>query len=281
MQRPHRMLRALAVLAGLLAATAPTAPAAAEHPELAPTPFATSVLGEDGCTVFTTAGEASWPAVHPPETDHVAVTGSAAIAVPGAGVEPVPCLPVVPFDRQIEFTGYVEDRAVDAHVVPLPADSWSFEYAFELEAPDGAAIDFMTVSVCQERRDDGSSWSGRCGETVRVEPGGGDAATEHCTFSAAVVNAWSTGYTMTVTINAIEPISDWYAIITLPDGQVLVQVWNTDATQSGSQIVFRPAPWNGEIPAGGSAGFGFVVSGSYEPPPHIEVWADGIACSRV
>ncbi|WP_026929708.1 cellulose binding domain-containing protein [Glycomyces tenuis] len=273
----HGLARtALAVLAGLLLAGALAAPAAAEHPEQAPTPFYNSALGDDGCSLFETTGAASWPAVHPPETPRVVISGMAAVTGSQTGEI---CLPVVPPDRRIEFTGHVNDWPAVEHVVPLPYDSPGFEYEFALEAPGGSEIEYVTMRICKERLPDGSDWTGRCGENVLTEQGGG--ASDHCQFAVMITNAWGSGYTAQVTITAIEPISDWHAIIAFPGDQSLRQMWNANASQSGSDLTVTPAPWNQQIPSGGSVTFGFVVSGPSQPPPQIAVWADGHRCAQV
>lgn len=277
MKRLHGLARAaLTILGGLLLIGAFAAPAAAEHPEQAPTPFYNSVQGEDGCTLFETRGMASWPAVHPPETSHVAVSG---VAMIGSDMDGRPCLPVVPFDRQLEFTGHVNDWPAVEHIVPMPLDSPSFAYEFALEAPGGSEIEYVTMQICQERRADGSDWTGRCGEKVLIEQGG--AASDHCRFAATVTGDWGIGYAVEVTITAIEPISDWHAIVTLPEDQSLSQIWNANASQSGSDLTVTPARWNRQIPSGGSVTFGFVVSGTHQWMPDIEVWADGHQCAQL
>ncbi|HEU5128983.1 MAG TPA: hypothetical protein VFU12_13415 [Glycomyces sp.] len=164
---PHLARAALAVLGGLLLAGALAAPASADEPQSAPAPFYNSATGEDGCTLFATAGEADWPDFYP-VPNAVAITGKASVgpdAPPGH-----PCLPVVPADRQIEFTGHVNDWAAVEHIVPMPASVSESEYAFDLEAPDGAAIEYITMRICREPGI-GGDWPGRCGETVLIEPG--------------------------------------------------------------------------------------------------------------
>lgn len=166
--RLARLARAaLAVLGGLLLAGALAAPASADEPQSAPAPFYNSATGEDGCTLFATAGEADWPDFYP-VPNAVAITGKASVgpdAPPGH-----PCLPVVPADRQIEFTGHVNDWAAVEHIVPMPASVSESEYAFDLEAPDGAAIEYITMRICREPGI-GGDWPGRCGETVLIEHG--------------------------------------------------------------------------------------------------------------
>lgn len=269
---------ALAVLAGLLLAGALAAPAAADDFYYAPTPFYNSVVGDDSCSLFETTGMASWPAVPPPGASHVGISGKAAVTDAQTGEL---CLPVIPPDRQIEFTGHVNDWPAVEHIVPLPFDSPDFEYEFDLAAPGGSEIEYVTMRICKERLPDGSDWSGRCGENVLIERGGAVEEEPYCEFSVAITSDWGSGYMVLVTITAVEPISDWHAIITFPGGQTLGQIWNADVSQSGSSFTVTPSSWNGQIPSGGSVQFGFIVAGSSQTLPEIEVWADGRSCAEV
>ncbi|WP_100443993.1 cellulose binding domain-containing protein [Glycomyces xiaoerkulensis] len=157
-----------ALAAGLLLAATAASPAGAEHPEPPPRSFEADDLGEDGCTLFQTTGEARWVSTHPAEEDYrVAVSGEALVLMtPGA---PGYCLPVIPADRHIEFTAYVGESAVAGHIEPFGADGSSHDYRFDLTSPTATGpIDRVAVAVCQERRSDGSTWSDRCGDEFTV-----------------------------------------------------------------------------------------------------------------
>lgn len=159
----------LAFAAGLLLAVTAAAPVAAEHPEPPPRPFHAEDLGEDACTLFETDGEARWTATHPGEDHRLVISGEARVVqTPGA---PGYCQPVIPADRQVEFTAYAGDTAIAEHIEPIGEADAPSPYQFDFTGP--TAVDRLTVAVCQQRRDDGTTWEGRCGDEVTVLPGGG------------------------------------------------------------------------------------------------------------
>lgn len=164
---PDLLRTGAAAAAGLLLAVIANGTAAAEDPEPPPVPFSASDMGEDGCTVFETSGEARWSTADFGPTGHrIDVSGASfALATPGA---PGYCLPVIPADRQVEFTAFADGAVVDEHVEPIDRAASSSEYRFALTTP--MAVDRVTVAVCQERRADGSTWADRCGGTVTVQP---------------------------------------------------------------------------------------------------------------
>jgi hypothetical protein len=266
-------------LGGLLLAGALAAPAAAEAPQSAPTPFYNSVEAEDGCTLFETAGETDWAEFSPPESKPVTITGKLSI---GSGAPPGrPCLPVVPADRQIEFTGHVNDWPAVEHIVPMPTHVREGEYEFDLEAPGGAEIEYITVRICRELRADGSDWSARCGGSTLIERGATAEEAPYCEFEFTILDDWHSGYTGQGSVTAVQPVGDWNAVIAFPGGQILTQLWNAEVEQSGSGFTVTPASWNGRIPSGTTTRFGFVVAGESQPPPEVEIRADGHECAAV
>nr|AXY87149.1 NanoLuc luciferase CBM [Synthetic phage] len=73
------------------------------------------------------------------------------------------------------------------------------------------------------------------------------------------VNQWNTGFTANVTVKntSSAPVDGWTLTFSFPSGQQVTQAWSSTVTQSGSAVTVRNAPWNGSIPAGGTAQFGF------------------------
>ncbi|THV27098.1 cellulose binding domain-containing protein [Glycomyces paridis] len=280
MRRLSHLLRiGLAATAGLLVAVGATGTAAADHPDPPPIPFTAFDLGEDGCTYFGTNGQALWAATHQGIEDYrVAITGHTSIAVPGADpAEPMPCLPVVPADRQVEFTLFDDGVQVGEHIVPIDMGDPSAEFAFEFTT-EGAA-ERLDVAVCQERRADGSTWSGRCGDTTTIYSDG--AQPPYCEFTFAITNAWTNGFTGQVGITAlVEPLTTWHVVITFPGGQQIQSLWNARWSQLGDVVEAANPEWGAPIPVGGTAWMGFVATGSASPPPLVEVYGNGRPCDR-
>ncbi|MEV3935879.1 hypothetical protein AB0K52_07865 [Glycomyces sp. NPDC049804] len=131
---------ALVVLTAVLAVFAAAAPASAG----APIGFATEALGEDYCTLYSTAGEAEWAEIGVEPT--VNVTGKAWTSFHRDGRI---CLGVEPHDRHLEVVAYDKDAPVDVEYVPMPERDNGIEYAFALTADETASIDYLTVAVCR------------------------------------------------------------------------------------------------------------------------------------
>jgi len=73
------------------------------------------------------------------------------------------------------------------------------------------------------------------------------------------VNQWNTGFTANVTIRntSTSPVDGWTLRWTFPSGQQVTQAWSSTVSQSGSTVTATNAPWNNQIPAGGSVQIGF------------------------
>jgi alpha-L-fucosidase 2 len=88
----------------------------------------------------------------------------------------------------------------------------------------------------------------------------------------AVSSSWPGGFQAEVTVTAgSSPIRGWTVSWTFPNGQVVNQIWGGTHTQSGANVTVTNAAYNGALPAGGSATFGFIasVSGANNPPTNI------------
>jgi len=82
--------------------------------------------------------------------------------------------------------------------------------------------------------------------------------TKTCSAVFTVTNAWNSGFIGSVRVSAgSAAISRWTVGLTLPSGTTITNLWN--ASLSGSSVT--SASWNGSVPAGGSADFGFQGSG--------------------
>ena len=101
-----------------------------------------------------------------------------------------------------------------------------------------------------------------------------------CQVSYAV-NQWNTGFTANVTVKntSSSALNGWTLTFAFPSGQSVTQSWSSVTTQSGSAVTVKNASWNGSIPAGGNAQFGFNGShnGTNAAPSSFRL--NGTACS--
>lgn len=87
---------------------------------------------------------------------------------------------------------------------------------------------------------------------------------DRCTATFRVVSQWQGGYQgeMSVRNDTTATTSAWTATFSLGTGQVIAQSWNATVSQSGTTVTAQNVDWNGALSPGGSASFGFLVSGN-------------------
>ncbi|GAA3175031.1 hypothetical protein GCM10010451_24840 [Streptomyces virens] len=100
--------------------------------------------------------------------------------------------------------------------------------------------------------------------------GGPGTPGDGCTASYRTVNSWSGGLQGEVTVrnDGTGALDGWSVGMTLAAGQSLGSVWNGVATGTGQTVTVRNASWNGAVPPGASASFGFTVTGGSPTAPH-------------
>src|SRR5205814_7766488 len=85
------------------------------------------------------------------------------------------------------------------------------------------------------------------------------------TATVVKTSSWDTGFEGKVTItNGGPAISSWTVAFDLAGGTISSS-WDSVRTDSGTHHSFANAGWNGSIPSGGTASFGFVATGSGTP----------------
>jgi Cellulose binding domain/GDSL-like Lipase/Acylhydrolase family len=86
----------------------------------------------------------------------------------------------------------------------------------------------------------------------------------NCTATYRVASQWNGGFQGEVSVrnNASTPTTNWTATLTFGSGQQINQAWNATAVQSGATVTARNLGWNGNLPPGGSATFGFTATGT-------------------
>ncbi|ROO58926.1 poly(3-hydroxybutyrate) depolymerase [Micromonospora sp. Llam0] len=92
-------------------------------------------------------------------------------------------------------------------------------------------------------------------------------ATGACTATYQTIGSWPGGFQGEVTVRAgSSAINGWTTRWTLAGGQGISQSWNGALSVSGSTVTVRNVDYNGSLPAGGTATFGFIGTGSASSP---------------
>ncbi|RKT54912.1 cellulose binding domain-containing protein [Saccharothrix australiensis] len=107
-----------------------------------------------------------------------------------------------------------------------------------------------------------------------------EAAAARVTAAFGQDSVWSTGYRggFALTNTGDAETAGWVVEFDLPAGSTVTNSWNSALTRTGQRYRFANAASNGRIRPGGTAGFGFTVSGSGLP---TGCTVDGVACGGV
>jgi lysophospholipase L1-like esterase len=92
--------------------------------------------------------------------------------------------------------------------------------------------------------------------------GGGCAATYR------TVGSWGTGLQGEVTVrnSGSQALTGWTVAMTLGGGQTVGNMWGGTPSANGGTISVANASYNGSVPGGASATFGFILDGGTAPP---------------
>jgi len=194
-------------------------------------------------------------------------------------------------------------NAVVSYVAPSPITSWSFDvmdfvtdtrsrtsvttswYLTSVQAGfepwiggAGLAVNNFSASVNTGTTPTTPSTPRPTTPTPTTPPPGGSTA---CRVTYAT-DSWNNGFVANVTVanTGSAPVNGWALTFTLPGGQTITNSWNASLTGSSGAITARNISWNGSIPAGGSASFGFqgTHGGSFSAPSSFAL--NGSACTR-
>ncbi|WP_433041001.1 non-reducing end alpha-L-arabinofuranosidase family hydrolase [Dactylosporangium sp. CS-033363] len=101
-----------------------------------------------------------------------------------------------------------------------------------------------------------------------------------CRVDYAVASSWPGGFNTNVTItNFGDAVSGWRLTWTFGAGQTVTQLWNGTVAQSGAQVTVTNVSYNGAIPTGGTAAFGFNGSWAGSNPVPADFTLNGTACN--
>ncbi|MEV4365233.1 cellulose-binding domain-containing protein [Nonomuraea sp. NPDC049625] len=106
-------------------------------------------------------------------------------------------------------------------------------------------------------------------------------AAEGCRVTYTVTNQWQGGFGANVTIDNLgDPVNGWKLTWSYTAGQTITQLWNGSYTQSGAQVTVSDAGYNGGIPSGGNASFGFNATWNNTANPVPATFAlNGTTCT--
>lgn len=122
--------------------------------------------------------------------------------------------------------------------------------------------------------------AGASGTALAVAPGDVGLAAVPCTVDYKVQNQWGTGFTAAVTItNNSAAKSSWSLKWSYAGNQKVTSGWNAKISQSGTAVTAANESYNGSLPTGGSASFGFqgTYSGTNAVPATFTL--DGVTCN--
>ena len=95
-------------------------------------------------------------------------------------------------------------------------------------------------------------------------------------------DTWSNGFVANVTVanTGSTALNGWALAFSLPTGQTVTSSWNTALTGTSGGLTARNISWNGAIPAGGTASFGFQGShsGGFSAPSSFTL--NGSPCTK-
>ena len=121
--------------------------------------------------------------------------------------------------------------------------------------------------------------SGTSAAALVSVPAGAATAAAPCTVDYRV-NQWDTGFTTAVTItNNGAAKSSWSLKWTYAGNQKISNGWNAKISQSGSSVTAANESYNGSLPTGGSASFGFQASYSGTNAVPATFTLDGVTCN--
>ena len=116
--------------------------------------------------------------------------------------------------------------------------------------------------------------------TVSVTTGSAGGSGALCKVGYAV-NAWTGGFTanLTVTNTGNTAWNAWTLAFAFPGDQKVTNAWNAQVARSGANVSAVNLSYNGSIPAGGPASFGFQGTWSASDATPGSFTVNGTACT--
>ena len=116
-----------------------------------------------------------------------------------------------------------------------------------------------------------------CGVTLGIMASSGAIAQGACSVDYAAVNSWGNGAQIKTTItNTSAAKTSWELCWTYAGNDTIANLWDGVHTQTGKNVCVKNAGYNGNLPANGTASFGFIVNNPGAVPTAFTL--NGAAC---
>lgn len=116
-----------------------------------------------------------------------------------------------------------------------------------------------------------------CGVTLGIMASSGAIAQGACTVDYASVNSWGSGAQIKTTItNTSAAKTSWELCWTYAGNDTIANLWDGIVTQTGKNVCVKNAAYNANLPANGSASFGFIVNNPGAAPTSFTL--NGVSC---
>ncbi|MFC4063355.1 cellulose-binding domain-containing protein [Actinoplanes subglobosus] len=94
------------------------------------------------------------------------------------------------------------------------------------------------------------------------------------------VNQWATGFTADVKLtNTGAAVTSWSLTWTFAGNQTVTNGWNAQVSQAGQKVTAANVNWNGNLPTGASASFGFQAAYSGANVKPTDFALNGVSCA--
>ncbi|MBZ5602347.1 MAG: cellulase family glycosylhydrolase [Acidobacteriia bacterium] len=140
-----------------------------------------------------------------------------------------------------------------------------------------ASTTYYFIARSEDQAGESSNSNQASAKTQGVATGGGG-----CHITYTVYSQWTGGFNVGISIrnNGSTAINGWSLTWTWPGTQGLAGVWNASGSQQGQKVTFANAPWNPQIPAGGTAsGIGFNGTFTGSNPSPTSFFLNGVPCN--
>jgi len=115
------------------------------------------------------------------------------------------------------------------------------------------------------------------GVALGIMAAGGVNAQGACSVAYTAVNSWGSGAQIKTTItNTGAAKTSWELCWTYAGNDTIQNLWDGTFTQSGKNVCVKNAGYNGNLPASGTASFGFIVNNPGTAPAAYTL--NGVSC---